>query len=47
MMLENKVALITGGTLGIGRATALALSALEQKFCSLVSAVKKARKLPF
>ncbi len=31
MILENKVALVTGGTSGIGRATALALSAAGAK----------------
>ena len=31
MMLENKVALVTGGTSGIGRATALALGAAGAK----------------
>jgi NAD(P)-dependent dehydrogenase (short-subunit alcohol dehydrogenase family) len=31
MMLENKVALVTGGTSGIGRATAIALGAAGAK----------------
>lgn len=31
MMLENKVALVTGGTSGIGRATAIALGASAAK----------------
>lgn len=31
MMLENKVALVTGGTSGIGRATAIALGAAGVK----------------
>ena len=31
MLLENKVALVTGGTSGIGRATALALGAARAK----------------
>lgn len=31
MILENKVALVTGGTSGIGRATALALGAAGAK----------------
>jgi NAD(P)-dependent dehydrogenase (short-subunit alcohol dehydrogenase family) len=31
MMLENKVALVTGGTAGIGRATAIAMGTAGAK----------------
>ncbi|MHC5770424.1 hypothetical protein [Nostoc sp.] len=55
MILKNKVALVTGGTAGIGRATAMSSTSrfastpsvlLAQKWCSQADGMLKVKKPP-
>jgi NAD(P)-dependent dehydrogenase (short-subunit alcohol dehydrogenase family) len=46
MILQNKVALVTGGTTGIGRATAIAFGAAGAKVVFSGRRDQKGKKLP-